>query len=107
MDPIFFTIEFYASNYIQLHTSIASTTIVYGRKKNTYEGIRVASLSDLTEIWKVTMSPMIQKFLVFRKICLTKKKGSKNTYPFGRSSDDRQTDKQTWHKNDPYWGIYI
>ena len=64
-------------------------------EKNTWEGIVVVSLSDLTDEWKVTMSPMIQKFQLFLSIHLTKKTASKNTYPFGRSSDDRQTDTHT------------
>jgi hypothetical protein len=61
-------------------------------EKNTWEGIGVVSLTDLSDQWKVTMSPMIQKFFIYPNLRPTKKTVSKNTYPFGRSSDDRDTD---------------
>ena len=55
------------------------------------------------------MNQMIQKFQLFLNIHLTKKIVSK-TYPFGRSSDDRQTDihthRHTRRKNDPYMGFF-
>ena len=34
-----------------------------------------------------------------------KKFGLKNTYAFGRSSDDRETDRLTSRKNSPYMKI--
>ena len=34
-----------------------------------------------------------------------KKKVLKNTYPFGRSSDDRQTNRITRRKNDHIWKL--
>ena len=40
------------------------------------------------------MSRMIQKFQLNLNINLTKKSVLKNTYPFGRSSDDRHTNTQ-------------
>ena len=41
-------------------------------EKNTWEGIGVVSLSDLTDQWKVPMSLMIQKFKLNLNIHLTK-----------------------------------
>ena len=58
-------------------------------EKNTWEGIGMVSLSDIIAQWEVPMSPMIQKFQLNMNINLTKKTALKNTYPFGRSSDDR------------------
>ena len=45
-------------------------------EKNTWEGIDVVSLSDLTDQWNVPMSHMIQKFQLDLNIHLTKKKRS-------------------------------
>ena len=67
-------------------------------EQNTWEGIGVVSLFDLTDQWKVTMSPMIQKFQLDLNIHLTKKTLRK--IPI-RSAvvavTDRQADTQT-HK---------
>ena len=38
---------------------------------------------------------ILQKAQLDLNIRLTKKTASKNTYPFGRSSDDRDTDRHT------------
>ena len=53
----------------------------------------MVSLSDIIAQWEVPMSRMIQKFQLNMNINLTKKTALKNTYPFGRSSDDRHTHK--------------
>ena len=42
-------------------------------EKNTWEGIGVVSLSDITAQWEVPMNPMIQKFQLNLNIHLTKK----------------------------------
>ena len=62
----------------------------------------MVSLSDIIAQWEVLMSPMIQKFQLNMNINLTKKTALKNTYPFGRSSDDRQTDTHTHRQTDMY-----
>ena len=48
-------------------------------EKNTWEGIWVVSLSDLTDQWEVPMSPMIQKFQLDLNINLTKNRSHRHT----------------------------
>ena len=60
------------------------------------------SLSELTDQWEVTMSFMLQKFQLRPEYTSTT---WKNIYPFGRSSDNRPTDRNTKSKNYPNGGF--